>query len=736
MRRSYSPAGLALLSALLLANAAFGHTAVAGEDNGSRVSVIDLSVPATPSVIKTVTTVLTSVQAIAIDPTGSRAVAVEKSGCRVLIIDITILTAPTLGPTYCSTFAGISSVAVSGTRAVIGEQSGPGVELLDITGAKPVRVGGVLNLPFTPVSALAASGTLAVATAGNGPQVAVINIGGISPVQVTGSPVATNYAGISSAAADAASAIVGQQFGPGVRPLTITGSPALGANLSTILPGVVSVGLVRTRALVGEANGGRVLVVDLTNVNAPVTVGLPLATGFAGISSVAAVVGMGWIGVVGQQFGPGVRAITGLRTMPVLGGMVNTPLVGISSIALTIFPPSAAAGHGDPHLTTVDGIHYDFQSAGEFVALRDADGMEIQTRQTPVGTASAVANAYTGLTTGVSINTAVAARVGKHRVTYEPNFYEIPDASGLQLRVDGVVTTLGANGLILGGGGHVVQSTGNGIEIDFPNGTILIVTPVFWSSQRKWFLDLDVFQTQADDGIMGLIAPGSWLPALPDGTSLGPKPAALHERYVVLYRKFADAWRVTDKTSLFDYAKGTSTATFTDMAWPHETPPYVIPGQPPVQALDPKVARRLCQAVVWNNLKTECIFDVTVAGDRGFAKMYLMGQRIQRGSTRTKVVSDKDSTKPEEPVTFTATVTLNATAPPDASRERRVPVGKVQFTLDGKETGKPVRLDSKGQARWKTSRSTLGEHYVAARYLPRQESVFLPSSSLDDPNVR
>ena len=37
---------------------------------------------------------------------------------------------------------------------------------------------------------------------------------------------------------------------------------------------------------------------------------------------------------------------------------------------------------------------------------------------------------------------AVAARVGKHRVTYEPNLSGVPDPSGLQLRVDGTLTTL------------------------------------------------------------------------------------------------------------------------------------------------------------------------------------------------------------------------------------------------------------------------------------------------------
>ena len=97
---------------------------------------------------------------------------------------------------------------------------------------------------------------------------------------------------------------------------------------------------------------------------------------------------------------------------------------------------------GDPHLTTVDGVHYDFQSAGEFVVLRDRDGLEIQTRQTPVATASAIADSYTGLTTCVSLNTAVAARVGTHRVTFQPNLSGVPDPAGLQLRVDGNLAAL------------------------------------------------------------------------------------------------------------------------------------------------------------------------------------------------------------------------------------------------------------------------------------------------------
>jgi hypothetical protein len=73
----------------------------------------------------------------------------------------------------------------------------------------------------------------------------------------------------------------------------------------------------------------------------------------------------------------------------------------------------------------------------------------------------------------------------------------------------------------------------------------------------------------------------SWLPALPDGTSVGQLPPTLHQRYIDLYKTFAERWRVTAATSLFDYAPGTSTATFTLDDWPPENPPCVAPGSPP-----------------------------------------------------------------------------------------------------------------------------------------------------------
>ncbi|MDP9179675.1 MAG: hypothetical protein M3O61_18535, partial [Gemmatimonadota bacterium] len=140
---------------------------------------------------------------------------------------------------------------------------------------------------------------------------------------------------------------------------------------------------------------------------------------------------------------------------------------------------------GDPHLTTINGARYDFQAAGEFIFLRDSKGLEIQVRHTPVSTK---ANPGDERAACVSINTAVAARVGSHRVTYEPNLSGVPDPSGLQLRVDGALADLGERRIDLGNRGRIMRTNvAGGLRIDFPDGTYLFLTPGWWADQGKWY---------------------------------------------------------------------------------------------------------------------------------------------------------------------------------------------------------------------------------------------------------
>jgi hypothetical protein len=303
---------------------------------------------------------------------------------------------------------------------------------------------------------------------------------------------------------------------------------------------------------------------------------------------------------------------------------------------------SEGGGWGDPHLTTVDGVHFDFQSAGEFTALRQ-DGLEIQTRQTPVPTATVpVANAYTGLASCVSIYTAVAARLGTDRITLQPGSSGVapspavaaPPRAEMQLRVNGNLVQVPENGLALASGGRITRTKDGALDITDRRGTQLVVSSNFWTDQQVWYLNVNVYQTSAIQGVMGRIAQGSWLPALPDGTSLGPKPASAQQRYQDLYEKFADAWRVTNATSLFDYEAGTNTASFTVDEWPRDNAQScAIQGRTAAQGVPVAQAQQACSAVADAVRKADCIFDVSVTGHTGFADSYVAMEKIRPRGT-------------------------------------------------------------------------------------------------------
>jgi len=292
-------------------------------------------------------------------------------------------------------------------------------------------------------------------------------------------------------------------------------------------------------------------------------------------------------------------------------------------------------GWGDPHLTTVDGVHYDFQSAGEFTALRE-DGFEVQTRQSPVPTAGGgITNAYTGITHCVAIYTAVAAKLGSSRVTVQPSPGDVPDSTSMQVRVNGELVTLGNEPYVLYAGGSPkgalegsITKLPNGVfEIRDVHGTQLVVTSAFWSARSVWYLNVNVYATSALLGTMGKLGARSWLPALPDGSSLGARPATDVDRYDVLYEKFADAWRVTKETSLFDYKgygpNGTDAtiATYTLDEWPRNNPESCsIDTQTSVQGVTEDVAEQACAGVVNAVHRADCVVDVMATGNLGFGK--------------------------------------------------------------------------------------------------------------------
>ena len=217
----------------------------------------------------------------------------------------------------------------------------------------------------------------------------------------------------------------------------------------------------------------------------------------------------------------------------------------------------------------------------------------------------------------------------------------------------------------------------------------------------------------------------SWLPALPDGSSVGPMPSDMHQRFVTLYQTFADAWRVSDATSLFDYAPNTSTATFTNKTWPIELAQTCnVEGENPKAPIDRATAEQLTIGIVDSSLRVDAIFDVMITGEPVFAQHYLLTQQVRTGTTATTVQANKDTTKHGDMVTFTATVARKF------SKGKDVLTGAVEFTSDGNKLGE-VKLDANGRATLTTSTLEVGDHKIAAKFTPDSGNTAFASSSLD-----
>lgn len=289
------------------------------------------------------------------------------------------------------------------------------------------------------------------------------------------------------------------------------------------------------------------------------------------------------------------------------------------------------ANRGDPHIVSTNGIAFDFQAAGEFIALtEDGGGFELQTRQSPVQTTfTPGANAYTGLASCVALNTAVALRMGKQRVTYQP--VGQGDKGGrMQLRIDGKARFLSSGQTLSLGLGNFIADNGSGsLTFGLADGTRVVATPRYWESQGYWYLDIEVLGTTARAGLMGHIGGGEWLPRGGDGSNYGPRPVSLADRATVLHGKFADSWRVTDRTTLFDYDIGQSTKSFTDPAWALSSScrKSALPAPLVREPASLDAAKLACAALQDKVAREQCIFDVQVMNDTAVVKAYLLTLR-------------------------------------------------------------------------------------------------------------
>ncbi|MEV6925783.1 choice-of-anchor C family protein [Dactylosporangium sp. NPDC051485] len=265
-----------------------------------------------------------------------------------------------------------------------------------------------------------------------------------------------------------------------------------------------------------------------------------------------------------------------------------------------------ATTSGDPHLTTFDGAHYDFQQVGEFIAARsDRDDFAVQVRQAP----------WAGTSRTVAGNTAAAFQVAGHRAAV----YLATGGSAVTTTVDGKGVT--AASTTLPGGGTLANDTGSRrATMTWPDGTFAIV-----SYAGGGYLDLSVGLSSARAGhVSGLLGNANRDPSDDLVTRAGaalPYPATAAQ----LYGAYSESWRITQAESLFDYAAGQSTATFTDRTFPS-----AVATVADLSAAVRQAATATCQAagVTDPAYLGDCILDVGLTGNAATALSAAKSQTV------------------------------------------------------------------------------------------------------------
>jgi hypothetical protein len=233
-------------------------------------------------------------------------------------------------------------------------------------------------------------------------------------------------------------------------------------------------------------------------------------------------------------------------------------------VAIRDCQPALGRSYGDPHLVSFDGARYSFQTVGEFrYAQSNSGDVVVQTRQKPMGD-------------DVSWNTAVAMNVGGDRVCIYASDY--PDSEfSTPIRVNGQAVQVGSEAYFLNNGG-TVRRVNNIYVVDWPTGESLKAGMRTSGTMRFMNVDMNVFPC-SEGGYDGLMGNANGIASddfnsrerlmVPRTVFAGVGGAdADRARQQWLSKEFAEVHRITQVESLFDYAPGQSTLTFTDRTFP------------------------------------------------------------------------------------------------------------------------------------------------------------------------
>ncbi|MFI6484927.1 VWD domain-containing protein [Nonomuraea sp. NPDC050663] len=257
---------------------------------------------------------------------------------------------------------------------------------------------------------------------------------------------------------------------------------------------------------------------------------------------------------------------------------------------------------GDPHMRTGDGHAYDFQGHGEFDILLDPDrpdDLRLQTRMTP----------YRGSTV-VSVISAVGLSVAGTHLGFSIAGFDVPEVWR-----NGTLWSLQVGETTLPGDASITRTTNGAFIARWRDGTEIAVTA------RPWGYDVTVAVSPDRAGkLTGLL--GNFNGDINDDlTSRTGQTFGLNIGFADLYGSFGDSWRIRQAESLFKYAEGESTDTFTDKTFPPQ--PTSAVGLP-----DQHEAEAICQAagVTDPQVLKDCVLDVAVSGDPAFVDAAVTAQ--------------------------------------------------------------------------------------------------------------
>lgn len=307
--------------------------------------------------------------------------------------------------------------------------------------------------------------------------------------------------------------------------------------------------------------------------------------------------------------------------------------------------PADSGSFGDPHLVTFDGVSYDFNASGDYVAARSDDGtFEIQFRffrRTEGGTISQ--------NHSISYNRGAAMRVGGSVLAFGDDANADLHAP-LAATLDGEPLEVTTTPTQLPGGATVrLDPSGDGDiggtfrVVTWPDGTTVRVGP-----EAAYAYMLVTLSSQRRGTVSGLLGDG-------DGAAVGDLATAAGVALTdpndpdQLYGDFAPSWRAQGAQSLFE--------TPLPAAVVDPVRPAAVLTLADLSDAERAAAEQTCRdnGVVAGSGLEQCILDVAISGDAAFAQNTagiadLVAGTVSSGSLTTQVETSSTATVPAEVV--------------------------------------------------------------------------------------